>query len=233
MFIGETAIVRRKAREELMQKREQDRNGLKKRSTVIENAAQAIAEDDCHEDIEFSSVNFSELNIADHSFENCTFSSCRFREMAIPGATFRSCVFKECEFVLTKLNEVTLNGAVFESCRIMGVNFSECSKFAFSPEFRGCVIDNAVFYGVSLKKGIILKCRLVDCDLTGCDFREADFSDTRFERVAIRQCNFEKADFRTSQGYAIDPGSNQVRKAKFSLPEAQSFLSFLGIDLED
>jgi uncharacterized protein YjbI with pentapeptide repeats len=200
---------------------------------LIENADQVIAENDTHEDNEFVSVNFNQLSIAGHTFENCKFTSCRFREMAMPGTAFRSCVFKECEFVLVKMHDVILNDVSFESCKIMGINFSVCNTFGFSAEYHDCSIDNSVFYNMNFKKGKIIKCRLVDTDLSDCDFSEADFSDTIFKHVTNHNCNFEKADFRSAQGYTINAATNQVRNARFSLPEAQSFLAFLGIKLEN
>jgi uncharacterized protein YjbI with pentapeptide repeats len=186
-----------------------------------------------YEDETFSGVDFSALDLSEHCFEACAFSSCRFREMALPGTIFRSCSFKGCELVLVKLNHVILNSVSFESCKVMGLNFSECESFGFSPEFRDCILDSAVFFENNFKRGKILKCRLASCDLIECDFREADFSGSSFENVTIQKCDFAKADFRTARGYAIDPLSNKVRKARFRLPEAQSFLGFLGISIED
>ena len=200
---------------------------------INENAAKVIADNDTHEDYEFASVDFSSINLVEHSFQNCLFTSCRFRETEMQSANFRFCVFKESEFVLTKVHNVTLNDASFESCRIMGINFSEFNNFGFFPAFKNCVIDNSIFNGICLRKGKIFTCKLVDCDFSACDFSEADFTNTVFKHVTISQCNLEKADFRYCQGYRINPDTNRVRKAKFSLPEAQSFLSFLDIIIED
>jgi uncharacterized protein YjbI with pentapeptide repeats len=200
---------------------------------LINNPDQVIAGNDTHEDSEFASVNFNRLNISGQTFENCKFSSCHFQNMAMPGAAFRYCVFEKCEFILTKMNDVTLSDTIFESCKIMGVNFSECNNFAFSAEYHNCAIDNSMFFSMDFRKSKFLKCRLIDTDLSDCDFSEVDFSDTVFKNVTIHNCNFEKADFRSSQGYAINAATNQVRNARFSLPEAQSFLSFLGIKLEN
>jgi len=195
-------------------------------------AEHIIAADDYHEDYEFTSINFSGITIAGKSFQDCSFTSCNFRDMAMSNATFRSCVFQGCDIVLAKMYNVTLNDAVFVSCKIMGINFSECNSFEFFPEFRECIINNSVFNGVSLKKGAIRACRLVDCDCSDSDFRETDLRDTHFEHVSLHNCNFEKADFRNARGYSIDPKSNNVNKAVFCLPEAQSFLRFLGIKIE-
>jgi fluoroquinolone resistance protein len=196
------------------------------------NAGRFSTEADYHEGREFAGMAFSQHSIVGHTFVDCTFSSSHFREMAATGTIFRSCVFKTCEFVLVKLHNATLSDVAFESCKIMGINFSECSPAGFSSAFRHCTISNVVFDGLALKRTKIIGCRLTDCDLLSCDFREADFSETEFQRVAVNNCNLEKADLRTARGYAIDPAANKVRGARFSLPEAQSFLPFLGIRID-
>ena len=192
-----------------------------------------LAADDHHEDVEFSAADFSPLSIGNRTFVNCSFSSCHFREMALSGATFSACVFKACEVVLVAMHNVTLTDTLFDSCKIMGVNFAACNPAGFSPSFTNCAVGNSVFDGLRCKKMKMTGCLLTDCDLTSCDFSGADFSETGFSRVAINACNFEKADFRSSHGYAIDPATNRLQSARFSLPEARSFLPFLGIRLDD
>jgi uncharacterized protein YjbI with pentapeptide repeats len=208
-------------------------NEKKDSSVTNDNVAQVLETTDYHEDVDFCNVDFGPTPLTNQTFESCIFSSCRFRETPMTGAAFRSSVFRSCELVVVKMSGVVLDRTLFESSKIMGINFSDADNLGFSPDFRKSVISNSVFGGLSFRKGAILECRLVDCDLSDCDFREAEFSATTFEHVAISNCNFEKADFRSARGYAIDPLTNRVRKARFSLPEALSFLSFLGIQIDD
>ena len=42
----------------------------------------------------------------------------------------------------------------------------------------------------------------------------------------------EKADFRNSHNYTIDPETNSIKKAKFSLPDVIGLLSKYNIDIE-
>ena len=48
---------------------------------------------------------------------------------------------------------------------------------------------------------------------SNCDFTRATFENT----------NIEKADFRTSFNYSMDPEINRIKKAKFSLPNVIGF----------
>jgi len=187
---------------------------------------------DC-EGTRFESVDFSPLDVAEHTFENCTFSSCHFREMDMRGARFHSCGLENCELVLCKTTHVRLNGVSFKSCKVMGINFATCDKFGFSPAFEDCVLESVAFFGNGMKRGKIVNCRMIDSEIIESDFREADFSDTSFQRVTFQNCMLEKADFRSACGYAIDPATNKLRGARFRLPEAVSFLGFLGIKIEE
>ncbi|MBK8053378.1 MAG: pentapeptide repeat-containing protein [Saprospiraceae bacterium] len=54
------------------------------------------------------------------------------------------------------------------------------------------------------------------------DFAEADLTNVIFDTCNLEQANFdrttlEKADFRSSYNYTIDPEINRVKKAKFSV----------------
>jgi uncharacterized protein YjbI with pentapeptide repeats len=60
--------------------------------------------------------------------------------------------------------------------------------------------------------------------LNGADFSEADLSGTIFHN-----CDLCKADFSTATQYAIDPQTNKIKKARFSIPEVIGLLS--GFDI--
>jgi fluoroquinolone resistance protein len=187
---------------------------------------------DYHTDQTYSLVKFGEFDLADHTFENCVFKSCHFTDMSLARCDFVSSRFDGCEFVLAKLDNVTLNDVRFLNSKLVGLNFTDCNKFGFLPDFDGCLLDSVVFCRNNLKKSKFLRCTIRGCDFMEADMRESDFDGTSFERTEFQKCNLEKADFRFASAYQIDPMNNRLRKARFSLPEAQSFLGFLGITIE-
>ncbi len=63
--------------------------------------------------------------------------------------------------------------------------------------------------------------------LSGAVFSNCDLQGARFE-----QCNLEKADFSTSYNYSIDPESNRLRNARFSLNGVSGLLDKYGIIVE-
>jgi fluoroquinolone resistance protein len=187
---------------------------------------------DSHENQTYKSINFNQYDVSGHTFENCVFESCHFIEMSLSKAGFLSCKFNNSEIVLTKLEQATLNTVDFIDCKVMGLSFADCNKFGFFINFENCLIDNTSYYSNNLKKAKFVKCQIRNTDFSECDMREAVFSNTKFERTVFKNCNLEKADFRSASDYAVDPFNNKIKKAKFTLPEAQSFLDFLGIDLK-
>jgi fluoroquinolone resistance protein len=187
---------------------------------------------DYHEKMKFESIDFRQYEMNRHTFEDCEFQSCHFSEMSLAGAAFRSCQFVKSELALVNIENATLHCVIFQDCKIIGLNFTDCNPFGFSPEFENCLIESTVYYSNSLKKGKYINCQIRNTDFIECDLREVDFSNSRFEKTAFQKCNLEKADFRTAHNYQVDPFTNRIKKAKFSLPEAQTFLGFLGIDIE-
>ena len=75
-------------------------------------------------------------------------------------------------------------------------------------------MKNATFNGSKLKE-----CYFTNTCLTDADFCEVDLSGTIFHN-----CDLSKADFSSAINYAIDPQTNKIKKAKFSLPEAAGLL---------
>jgi fluoroquinolone resistance protein len=191
-----------------------------------------LKDSDNHDSQTYKLINFNQYDITGHTFENCIFQSCHFNEMSLAKAGFFSCKFINSEIVLTKIEQATLNSVVFIDSKIMGLIFADCNKFGFSIQFENCLIDNTVYYLNNFKKGKFINCHIRNTDFTECDMREIDFSNSKFEKTSFKKCNLEKADFRTSSNYGIDPFDNRIKKAKFSLPEAESFLGFLGIEIK-
>jgi fluoroquinolone resistance protein len=81
------------------------------------------------------------------------------------------------------------------------------------------------------------KIKFCDCELNEVDFTGANLSEAVFEKSDLLKSifsgtNLEKADFRTSFHYSIDPTKNKVRKAKFSIVGAAGLLDHLNVIIE-
>lgn len=120
---------------------------------------------------------------------------------------------------------------VFRESKLVGVDFTEINSiftnFSFEESrltysnFSSLKMPGSVFRG-SVLKGV----DFVEADLTGADFRGVEFSDCR-----IHQAKCERADFRNSLGFVIDPRVTPIRGAKFSFDGALTLLSAFEVDI--
>ena len=73
----------------------------------------------------------------------------------------------------------------------------------------------------------LLEVDFSECDLTGSVFDKCDFIRATFENSII-----EKADFRTSFNYSINPEKNRINKAIFSLTGIAGLLDKYDIEID-
>ena len=78
-----------------------------------------------------------------------------------------------------------------------------------------------------------LNCTLIGVDFREADLRQADFSgseltDSLFLHTDLREANFSKA-----RNYSLAPAENNLKKARFALPEALALLYGLEIVLDE
>lgn len=77
---------------------------------------------------------------------------------------------------------------------------------------------------ISFKESKVHEAHFNNTKLNGANFENTDLSGTIFHN-----CDLCKADFSTASRYCIDPQTNKIKKAKFSLPEAVGLLQ--GFDI--
>jgi fluoroquinolone resistance protein len=75
-------------------------------------------------------------------------------------------------------------------------------------------MKNSAFNGSKLK----------DSHFTNTMLKNVDFSGVDLAGTTFHNCDLCGADFSSSAQYNIDPSTNKIKKAKFSLPEAARLL---------
>ena len=188
---------------------------------------------DYYECDSFSGIDFSSFNIVESAFQSCDFQSCFFNKNNLFNCSFRDCRFNCCQISLVLLKNTMFSDIQIIESKILGLNFSECNNISFSIDFNSSIIDSVVMFEKNLKKTKYINCTIRNTDFDNCEMKGCDFSGTKFEKTSFHNCNLEKSDFSKSIGYQIDPSTNKLKEAKFSIPEAISFLSYLGIKLVD
>jgi uncharacterized protein YjbI with pentapeptide repeats len=94
------------------------------------------------------------------------------------------------------------------------------------------VLNHASFYKLKLKNTRFSHCKLEEVDFSECDLSAAVFDECELTGATFDQTNLEKADFRTAVRYVINPTTNRIKKAKFSLRGVAGLLTQFDIIIE-
>lgn len=165
-------------------------------------------------------------------FDNCIFNKSDFSNFDFSAFEFTECTFNSCDFSMACLTNTVLSGVNFINCKLLGVDFSRCSKFAYSVKFENCILDYCSFIRNNLGKVILKNSSIREATFSETNLSSASFINCDLERTAFEKCNLEGCDFTTASNYHIDPSANKVRKARFSYPGLLGLLSCYGIIIE-
>lgn len=176
------------------------------------------------EEKEIKSENFSKKSLEGHIFTSCSFNSCDFSETLLRNAWFCACTFTNCNFSLSKLEGCRFQDIRFIDCKIVGGEFFKCEKTFFSPSFKRCLLQYCNFSDLNMKKVSFSESKLNECHFTNTILNGADFSKVDLSGTIFHNCDLSMSDFSSSIRYDIDPRTNKIKKAKFSLPEAAGLL---------
>jgi len=173
-------------------------------------------------------------------FTDCVFSHCVFTETAFTGCRFRDCEFVHCDLSLVKVSQTVFTGVQFKDSKIVGVDWtlaswskSEAFQMIKPISFLDCVLNYSVFIGLQLKEVQIEKCIAKEVDFSDASMIKSSLKGTDLEGAIFRNSDLTESNFVGAQYYFISPQLNNLKGAKFSLPEAVSLLAGLEIVLED
>lgn len=177
----------------------------------------------------FKSANYLKKSLEGHVFNSCFFESCDFTESILRNARFSTCVFTNCNLSLPKLDACRFQDVQFIDCKIVGAEFFKCDRAFFSVSFKKCLLSYCNFSDLNMKNTRFEGSKIQETHFTNTVLTGADFADTDLTGTLFHNCDLCKADFSTAVRYSIDPQTNKIKKAKFSLPEAVALLQ--GFDL--
>lgn len=164
-------------------------------------------------------------------YEECVFSHIDFGAANLTDFNFSGCVFEHCNLSGVRLDGAILRDCKFAHCKLMGLRFETCNTLIFSVSFVDCLLDHSSFYQLKLKKMPLQRCSLKEVDFTEADLSEVKFFDCDLLDALFDRCNLEKADFTSARHYRIDPNTNTLKKAKFSLDGLPGLLSSYNIEI--
>lgn len=170
------------------------------------------------------SEDFSKKSLEGLVFTSCSFNSCNFSESILRNSKFCACTFVNCNLSLSKLDGCRFHDAHFIDCKIVGAEFFKCDKTFFSASFKNCLLQYCNFSDLNMKDVSFKGSKLKESHFTNTSLSGADFSDVDLSGTIFHNCDLCKADFSSAMRYDIDPQTNKIKKAQFSLPEAVGLL---------
>lgn len=197
--------------------------------------------DDPFQQRDYAGRRFQGIQRAGATLENLRFEDCRFEHCDFSEATLRDCRFRDCEFADCHLSLARLPGsqfgARFVDSKLVGIDWTLAHWPAIRLDagiaFERCALNDSSFFGLSLRELAVVECRAHDVDFTEADLEDADFRHSDLRGAVFRRTRLARADFREATDYRIDVFLNDIKHAKFSLPEAVALLHGLDIDLTE
>ena len=141
-----------------------------------------------------------------------TYDKNDFRINSLTKGEYENCVFNNCDFSNSDLTDIK-----FLECKFLGCNMSMTN------------LTKTALRDINFKDCKMLGLRFENCNQFGFNvhFDNCDLTRSTFENTII-----EKADFRTSFNYSIDPEINRIKKTKLSLTGIVGLLDKYDIEIE-
>jgi len=160
------------------------------------------------------------------------FKKCDFLDCDLGGTDFLECVFEDCNLRLSTFVGSSFKDVKFLNSKLVGIDFTRCNTGFLEFSFSRCSIDACNFSSLPMTKTVFEKCFISECIFGGTDLRKAEFTDCDLKGTLFHEAKMAEVDFSSAKNYSINPITNNIKGAKFSLPEAVSLLQAFGIKLK-
>ena len=181
----------------------------------------------------FTDIDFSAKTLSHQEYEDCSFIECNFSKSILDQCKFTSCNFKDCNLSLVIIKQSYFYDLCFEDSKLTGINWTEANwsnlKLPCLLKFSKCLLNYSNFFGLYLREAEIIECIAHEVDFREADLSQANLSNTDFENSFFNNTNLSEADFTDAINYHINIYFNNIKKARFSLPEATNLLYSLDI----
>jgi fluoroquinolone resistance protein len=176
-------------------------------------------------DTRFSNEDINLFSKEAVNYEMCIFDTCNFQSADFSYCNFTNCTFTNSNLSVMTIKNCNISETKFISCKITGVDWTVVSNsLLFDNIFDDCVLDMSNFSLLNLSHILITDSSLKDCVFTDTNLSKSILKNCDFQKTLFHNSNLTLADFRGSKNYFIDIRSNNVKKARFSLPEATNLL---------
>jgi fluoroquinolone resistance protein len=180
----------------------------------------------------FDKQDFVQVPLPKGEYEYCVFTGCELGNADLTNIFFLECRFEGCNLSMANLERATLRDVQFKECKMLGMRFDSCNQFGFAIHIDHCSLNHSSFYKTKLKKTIFINASFHEADFTECNLSSSVFNNCDFAGATFDNTILEKADFRSSIHYSIDPQRNRIKKARFSLTGVIGLLDKYDIVIE-
>lgn len=193
------------------------------------------------EQIQFNDLNLQEAELIGKHFDLCRFTNCDMSGAVLSECTFSDCRFVDCNLSLLKIPHCDMGDTVFEGCKIVGVDWSAAQwrksvtkkKRVFPLSFQKCLLDYSIFIAMEMYGVRFEECSLREVGFESAYMQHSNFTNSDLSGAIFADTNLLEADLSRARNYTISAKSNNLTKAKFSMPEAAALLYALDIVITD
>lgn len=84
---------------------------------------------------------------------------------------------------------------------------------------------------MDLKNTKFQNSKILDCDFFNSNLENSSFENSTLTGTKFENTNLSHSSFVNTKDYLIDPNKNNIKKAKFSFPDAVSLLNVFDIEI--
>lgn len=165
-------------------------------------------------------------------FDEYRFVGCDFGGADLSGLRFTDCLFEHCNLSSARLAGTALQNVAFDECKLLGLQFTACRDMLFGVHFDQCQMRYASFAGRKLPHTRFVRCSLDEADFADADLSAAMFQDCSLAGAVFQNTRLVEADFRTATGFTIDPETNPLLGAHFTLSGLLGVVAKYGLVVE-
>lgn len=185
----------------------------------------------------FADLRLDRATISGSDYEECQFRNCSFQEAEFDECSLMTSSFVSCNLSLARFPRTRFATVRFKGSKLIGINWTVARwpQLGLGPavSFDDCALTHSVFMGLVLKGVGFKDCIAHEADFSDSNLAKCNFSGTDLAGARFSHSDLSGADLRTARNYTIDPRTNTLKGARFSLPEAASLLTALGVVLVD
>ena len=172
-------------------------------------------------------------HLAGHTeFDEYRFVGCDFGGADLSRLRFTDCLFERCNLSAARLAGTALQNVAFAECKLLGLQFTACRDMLFGVHFDHCQLRYASFAGRKMPNTRFDHCNLDEADFADADLSAAVFQECSLAGAVFQNTRLAEADFTTATGFVIDPETNPLTGARFTLHGLLGVVAKFGLVVE-